>query len=219
MWNDEMIMQFYSTAHFKSDCRIVWMTEGNMYKLTVEEWATTRGAPKALEHDFDVYTKPEMNQNSMDDMYNPVPQKYPRTHKLGFVYFLQPGIPTTNTIMRYTLMPKVGDGKIIKGYSIHMLHHIDTHTRIWVMDLIEETIGRIVVDQNISYGYAPYIQIMINSKIGKNLYLLHCPHLPLQLEFEDNEVVIDTSHPSSATSHVQTKAVAEVEAPIAAPAP
>ena len=27
-WNDEMIMQFYSTAHFYPDGKIVWMTEG-----------------------------------------------------------------------------------------------------------------------------------------------------------------------------------------------
>ena len=27
-WNDELIMQFYSTAHFYPDGRIVWMSEG-----------------------------------------------------------------------------------------------------------------------------------------------------------------------------------------------
>jgi hypothetical protein len=27
-WNDEMIMQFYSTSHFYLDGRITWMTEG-----------------------------------------------------------------------------------------------------------------------------------------------------------------------------------------------
>lgn len=30
-WNDEMIMQFYSTAHFYLDGGIVWMTEGSRY--------------------------------------------------------------------------------------------------------------------------------------------------------------------------------------------
>ena len=27
-WNDELIMQFYSTAHFYPDGRIAWMSEG-----------------------------------------------------------------------------------------------------------------------------------------------------------------------------------------------
>ena len=44
-WNDEMIMQFYSTAHFYGDGRIVWMTEGTRYESTVEEWAAILGAP------------------------------------------------------------------------------------------------------------------------------------------------------------------------------
>ena len=45
-WNDEMIMQFYSTAHFYGDGRIVWMTEGARYESTVEEWATILGVPR-----------------------------------------------------------------------------------------------------------------------------------------------------------------------------
>ena len=44
-WNDEMIMQFYSTAHFYPDGRIIWMTEGIRYQSTVDEWATILGAP------------------------------------------------------------------------------------------------------------------------------------------------------------------------------
>ena len=37
-WNDELIMQFYSTTHFYPDGRIVWMSEGTRYQSTVEEW-------------------------------------------------------------------------------------------------------------------------------------------------------------------------------------
>lgn len=43
-WNDEMIMQFYSTAHFYPHGRIVWMAEGRKYECTVEEWDTIIGA-------------------------------------------------------------------------------------------------------------------------------------------------------------------------------
>jgi hypothetical protein len=34
-WNDEMIMQFYSTAHFYPDGKIVWMTEGTRYQSSI----------------------------------------------------------------------------------------------------------------------------------------------------------------------------------------
>ncbi|KAE8798051.1 L-ascorbate oxidase-like protein [Hordeum vulgare] len=45
-WNDEMIMQFYSTVHFYADGTIFWMTNGHRYEATIEEWATIIGAPK-----------------------------------------------------------------------------------------------------------------------------------------------------------------------------
>ncbi|KAE8816015.1 nucleolin [Hordeum vulgare] len=94
-------------------------------------------------------------------------------------------------------MSKSGDDKMIRGYSINMLHHLGTHTQFRVMDLIVETVKRTAADQKRSYGYAPYIQMIINAKIGKHAYLLDRPHLPLQPEFEYNEVVMDSSHPSS----------------------
>jgi hypothetical protein len=46
-WNDEMIMQFYSTAHFYPNGRIVWMTEGVKYQSSVLVWATLLGVPEA----------------------------------------------------------------------------------------------------------------------------------------------------------------------------
>ena len=33
-WNEELIMQFYSTAHFYPDGRITWMSEGTRYQST-----------------------------------------------------------------------------------------------------------------------------------------------------------------------------------------
>ena len=38
-WNDEMVMQFYSTAHFYPNGKIVWMTEGRRYQSSIAEWA------------------------------------------------------------------------------------------------------------------------------------------------------------------------------------
>ena len=85
--------------------------------------------------------------------------------------------------MRYTPIPKSGDDKMIRGYSINMMCHIDTHTRIRVMDLIVEFVKRTTADKKRSYGYAPYIQMLINAKIGKHAYLLDRHNLPLQPEF------------------------------------
>ena len=103
-------------------------------------------------------------------------------------------------------MPKSGDDKMIRGYSINMLHHINNHTRLRVMDLIVETVKRTSADQKRSCGYAPYIQMLINSKLEKNVYALDRPHLPLQPQFEDNVVVMDPSHPTSSTTQAEVEA-------------
>lgn len=117
------------------------------------------------------------------------------THKFGSVYHLLPGLATSNTIMRHTLMPKSSDDKMIRGHSINMLHLIDQPQKFKVMNLIVETVKRTAADQKRSCGFAPHIQMLINSKVGNNTYLLDRPHLPLQPEFEDNTVTMDPSIP------------------------
>lgn len=47
--------------------------------------------------------------------------------------------------------------------------------------------------------------MLINAKIGKHAYLLDRPHLLLQPNFEDNELVMDNTHPSSATAREAAK--------------
>ncbi|KAE8796397.1 nucleolin [Hordeum vulgare] len=103
-------------------------------------------------------------------------------------------------------MPKPGDDKMIRGYSFNMLRPIDTHTRTRVMDLIVETVKRTNAYQKRSSGYAPYIQMLFNAKIAKHAYLLDLPHLPVQTEFEDNEVVMDPNYPSSTSTRVHAEA-------------
>ena len=108
-WNDELIMQFYSIAHFYPDGRIVWMSEGTKYQSTIKEWANLINAPKEKEDDLDVYAKKKKDRNSMAHMYKEIPDKALETHKFGSVHYLLSGLPTINWILRHTLLPKSGD--------------------------------------------------------------------------------------------------------------
>ena len=66
------IMQFYSTAHFYPDGRIVWMSEGTRYQSTVAEWAKLINAPEESEDDLDVYAnKKDHNCNTLDAAISP----------------------------------------------------------------------------------------------------------------------------------------------------
>ena len=95
---------------------------------------------------------------------------------------------------------------MIRGYSIDMLHHLDELTSFNVMDLIVETVKRTAADQKRSCGYAPYIQLLINSKVGSDIYLLEHKHLPLQPELEDCTVTMNSADPSSAAAQEQAEA-------------
>jgi hypothetical protein len=81
--------------------------------------------------------------------------------------------------------------------SINLLHLFDNPQKFKVMSLIIETVKRTAADQKRSCGYSQHIQMLINSKVGTDTYLLDREHLPLQPEFEDNVVVMDASHPTS----------------------
>lgn len=73
----------------------------------------------------------------------------------------------------------------------------DVSEKFKVTILIVETVKRTAADQKRSYGYAPHIQMLINSNMGTCTYLLDKEHLPLRLDFEDNTVVMDACHPTS----------------------
>ena len=105
-----------------------------------------------------------MDHNSMANMYKTIPNDDLETHKIGSVKHLLAGLATTNTILRYTLLPKSGDDKMIRGHSINLLHLFDTPQKFKVMSLIVETVKRTTADHKRSCGYAPHIQRLINSK-------------------------------------------------------
>ena len=173
------------------------MSKGTRYQSTVAEWAKLINAPEEHEDDTDVYAKPRNGHNSMAHMYREIPDAALEHHQFGSVYYLLPGPPTINTILRHTLLPKSGDHRMIRGHSINLLHMFDVPEKFKVMTLIIETIKRTAADQKRSCGYAPHIQMLINSKMGKGIYLLDKEHLPLRPDFEDNTVVMDATDPTS----------------------
>src|SRR3954467_955088 len=68
-WNDELIMQFYSNAHFYPDGKIIWMSKGTRYQSSVEEWAQLINAPEENEDELDIYAEKKKDHNTMANMY------------------------------------------------------------------------------------------------------------------------------------------------------
>ena len=108
---------------------------------------------------------------------------------------------------------------MIRGHSIDLLHLFDVPQKFKVMSLIVETVKRTAAYQNRSCGYSPHIQMLINSKVGTGTYLHDKEHLPLRPDFEDNEVVMDASHPTSVEAHEKIEKAKATKAAKAASAP
>ena len=86
---------------------------------------------------------------------------------------------------------------MIRGHSINLLKLFDLPQKFKVMSLIVETIKRTTADQKRSCGYAPHIQMLMNSKMSKGVYLFDKEHLPLRPNFEDNTIVMNAKDPTS----------------------
>ena len=86
---------------------------------------------------------------------------------------------------------------MIRGHSINLLQLFDLPQKFKVMSLIVETIKRTAAEQKRSCGYAPHIQMLINSKMSKRVYLLDKELLPLRPDFEDNTIVMNAEDPTS----------------------
>src|SRR3954463_8861746 len=99
----------------------------------------------------------------MANMYKSIPDVAFETHKLGSIYYLLAGLTTMNTILRHTLLPKLGDHRMIRGHSTNLLHLFDVPQKFKVMSLIVQTVKRTAAYQKRSCGYAPHIQTLINS--------------------------------------------------------
>ena len=79
-------------------------------------------------------------------MYKEIPDVDLETHKFGSVKHLLSGLPTINTILRHTLLPKSEDHRMIRGQSINLLHIFDVPQKFNVMSLVVETIKRKAAD-------------------------------------------------------------------------
>ena len=55
---------------------------------------------------------------------------------------------------------------------------------------------KLCYDSQQSCGYAPHIQMLINSNMGKGIYLLDKEHLPLRPDREDKTIIMDASDPT-----------------------
>ena len=98
--------------------------------------------PKEHEDDTYAYAKPRKGHDSMAHMYKEIPDAALEIHKYGSVYYLLSGMPTINTILRHTLLPKSGDYMMIRGHSINLLHMFDVPEKFKIMTSIVETIKR-----------------------------------------------------------------------------
>jgi hypothetical protein len=117
-WNDEVILQFYSTLYLdKKSNKLFWMTEDEIDSVSLVRFATILGLqdhtcyPKKLHNDH------VMKLNRMRFMYEK--DEYKLSKVEGFKPFF-----VLHQLLRKTLSPREGDSSRVPRYERNILHAI-----------------------------------------------------------------------------------------------
>lgn len=112
------------------------------------------------------------------------------------MHFLLPDLFTINKFLLLNLLPKSRDSSHIRSYVVDLMVHIDHNTEFNVMDFIIETMKRTCTELKRSCCYAPYIQRLINHKVGEHTFKLECKHKEITPSLEDHTIsLVDENAP------------------------
>jgi hypothetical protein len=133
-WNDEVILQFYSTMYLdEKSSKLFWMTKDEIYSVSLVRCAAILGLqdhtcyPKRLCDDC------VMELNQMRFMYEK------DEYKLSKVEYFKPFF-VLHWLLRKTLSPREGDSSRVPQYERNILHAISEKERFNVFDFIFQEI-------------------------------------------------------------------------------
>jgi hypothetical protein len=114
-WNKEIICQFYATFYFDANAqKLLWMTNGQQYEITVRGFAQLLG----LEHQLEmlpevwIHTFGVLKLDEMQFMYAPDAEAHP-PKVLNFL----PELNTLHRLIRATLAPRIRDSSACPQYE------------------------------------------------------------------------------------------------------
>jgi hypothetical protein len=169
-WNKKIISEFYSTLFYDKKERIfMWMTNGRRFYVRLAQFAQILGLSSQLDIPKKLHSRWVMIHREMTPMY---------VQDGGFqppkVERLLPHFLVLHQMMRKTLTPRIGYSEVIPAYERNLLDALMKPVRFDVFEYIVDEIWNIATNPLTSYGFAPYIQFMIESVAQEKFYMDVC---------------------------------------------
>jgi hypothetical protein len=169
-WNKKIISEFYSTLFYDKKERIfMWMTNGRRFYVRLAQFAQILGLSSQLDIPKKLHSRWVMIHREMTPMY---------VQDGGFqppkVERLLPHFLVLHQMMRKTLAPRIGYSEAIPAYERNLLDALMKPVCFDVFEYIVHEIWNIATNPLTSYGFAPYIQFMIESVAQEKFYMDVC---------------------------------------------
>jgi hypothetical protein len=134
-WNDEVILQFYSTLYLdKKSNTLFWMTEDEIYSVSLIRFTAILGIKDHTHYPKKLHVDHVMELNWMHFMYEK------DEYKLSKLEGFKPFFLVLHRILQNTLSPREGDSSSVPQYERNILHAISEEGRFNVFDFIFQEI-------------------------------------------------------------------------------
>jgi hypothetical protein len=166
-WNIEVIAQFYATLFFEEaeSVRVMhWMTEGEWYHITYDDFATRFSFGQADKNRSQIHLHNPLGKNEMKFMNAQGQEGNAETINGLYTFY-----SVLNRLLRKTICPRDGDPTNISYYAKNLLANMrDGALAFSVIDYIWEEIKGISLYPIKNCGFAPYLIFIIEDVTNRS---------------------------------------------------
>jgi hypothetical protein len=174
-WNDEVILQFYSTLYLpRCSDEIHSMRNGMRYYSNAKVFAQHLHLQAHFQHQKKLDDGDPMAACQMGYMYLPGSTPNPSS-----IAGISPDVITLHRMLRVTLAPRIGDASTIPSYERNLIDAIKKQEPFNIFDYILQEIWNVVVTPSQACAYAPFIMSFIEHVTGLT-FVKDVPHLDLK---------------------------------------
>jgi hypothetical protein len=194
-WNEEVILQFYSTFFFhKNNSDITWMADDTKYSISIGWFASTLDLGASAKNPLNLHDGNVLGLSQMASMYETSDFNAPT------ITNFRPEMIVLHRVIWKTLAPREGDSSRVPQFERNLLKAITEKTKFHAFDFVLQEIWNIAISNNRSCAYAPYIIALIET-VSKRTLVKDVEHTPLRPKKQFNNLPpLATSVPSATTT-------------------
>jgi hypothetical protein len=171
-WNEEVILQFYSTFFFhKNNTGITWMTDGTKYSISIGQFASILGLGAYAKYSLNLQDGNVLELSQMASMYGTPDFTAPT------ITNFKPEMVVLHRVIRKTLAPREGDSSRVPQFERNLLKAITEKTKFNAFDFIIQEMLNIAIANTQSCACAPYIMALIET-VSKRTFVKDVEHTP-----------------------------------------